>query len=122
MKDKIIENSLILAEFMGIKPIKGFDEETKKEYYYYNNAEHQDFEALPNYTDYEDLMPIVDKILKSKFKDNGVFYSLKTFRRNNAYPERFMVRFQRHELFQSETQIEALYLAVVDCVKGITKA
>lgn len=54
-----------IAKFMGIEPIKAISEHSRKEYYYYNNAEMKDYEALPNYNESWDfLMPVVEKINK----------------------------------------------------------
>ena len=46
--DALLGN-VIIAKFMGLTPIKGVSEHNGKDYYYYNNAEMQDFEALPTY-------------------------------------------------------------------------
>ena len=62
MKYEYTEEVLSIARFMGIKPIKGIDEHTGSEYYYYNNPEHQDFEGLPFYNTWDELMPVVEKI------------------------------------------------------------
>jgi hypothetical protein len=55
---------ICIALFMGIKPIKGFNEfNNNKEYYYYNNSKTKDFEAIPDYKNsWDDLMPVVEKI------------------------------------------------------------
>lgn len=53
---------LKIAKFMGLNPIKGFNEHSGNNYYYYNNAEMQDFEALPLYDNYKEIMPVVVKI------------------------------------------------------------
>lgn len=46
------EEILKIARFMGIKPIKGFNEWSGEHYYYYNNAELEDNEALPFYDNF----------------------------------------------------------------------
>ena len=58
------------AKFMGLTPIKGVNEYTGKEYYYYNNAEMQDYEALPIYDTWGEVMPVVIKIESFKGDDN----------------------------------------------------
>ena len=61
----IYNNNIIsIAKFMGIEPIKGINEQTGNEYYYYNNAVMEDYEALPTYSNWCDLMPVVEKINK----------------------------------------------------------
>ena len=55
---------VLIAKYMGITPIKGFNENTGNEYYYYNNAEMKDYEALPTYKEWDELMPVVEKINK----------------------------------------------------------
>ena len=47
-QEKINETKKLIAEFMGIRVIEGINNEGVK-YYYYNNSEMQDFEALPDY-------------------------------------------------------------------------
>ena len=46
---KYTKEILDIAKFMGIKPIKGINEYTNAEYYYYNNPQLQDFDAIPFY-------------------------------------------------------------------------
>lgn len=53
---------LRIAEFMGLKPIKGYNEATDNEYYYYYDSELKDYEALPMYNTWEEVMPVVTKI------------------------------------------------------------
>ena len=55
---------VLIAKYMGITPIKGFNEYTGNEYWYYNNAEMKDYEALPTYKEWNELMPVVEKINK----------------------------------------------------------
>jgi hypothetical protein len=61
---KPLLGEVLIAKYMGITPIKGFNEHTGNEYYYYNNAEIQDYEALPDYKEWNNLMPVVEKINK----------------------------------------------------------
>jgi hypothetical protein len=56
------EEILKIAKFMGLNPIQGFNEQTGNHYYYYNNAEMQDYEALPFYDTWNEIMPVVIKI------------------------------------------------------------
>jgi hypothetical protein len=56
------EEILKIAKFMGIEPIKGFNEYTGHQYYYYNDAEMQDYEELPFYNNWNEIMPVVIKI------------------------------------------------------------
>jgi len=56
-----MENNILIAKFIGISVMKGLSEQTGKEYYYYNNAEMQDYEALPDFqSDWNWLMLVVD--------------------------------------------------------------
>jgi hypothetical protein len=59
---KYTEETLKIANFMGITPIKEINEHTKNVFYYYNNSEMKDYEALPFYNTWEELMPVVIKI------------------------------------------------------------
>ena len=47
---------------MGLNPIKGFNENTGNHYYYYNNVEMEDYESLPFYNSWGEIMPVVIKI------------------------------------------------------------
>jgi hypothetical protein len=61
---KPVLGEVLIAQYMGITPIKGFNEHTRNEYWYYNNAEMKDYEALPTYKEWNYLMPVVEKINK----------------------------------------------------------
>ena len=68
------ENNRIIAEFMGIQPIKAISDNTGKTYYYYNNSEMEDYEALPEYhSDWNWLMAVVEKIESIKDSYHGRF-------------------------------------------------
>jgi hypothetical protein len=56
------EEILKIAKFMGIEPIKGFNKYTNNHYYYYNNDEMEDYEGLPFYNNWNEIMPVVMKI------------------------------------------------------------
>ena len=67
------ENNKIIAEFMGIQPIEAISDNTSKTYYYYNNSEMEDYEALPEYhSDWNWLMEVVEKIENTKIKDYSI--------------------------------------------------
>ena len=67
------ENNKIIAEFMGIQPIEAISDNTSKTYYYYNNSEMEDYEALPEYhSDWNWLMEVVEKIENIKIKDYSI--------------------------------------------------
>jgi hypothetical protein len=71
---KYTEEILKIAKFMGFNPIKGFDEHTG-DYYYYNNADIRDHEALPLYDNWNEIMPVVIKIESFSADENelGIF-------------------------------------------------
>lgn len=56
------EEILKIAKFMGLTPMKAVNEHTGREYYYYNNAVMKDYEGLPFYDDWAEIMPVVIKI------------------------------------------------------------
>ena len=70
MKYEYTEDTINIAKFMGIEPIKRVDENTSNIYYCYNNYEAQDIEALPLYNEWNELMPVVIKIEKLGGDDN----------------------------------------------------
>ena len=52
------EINMLIAEFMGIDVIVGLSNEGSI-YYYHNNSESKDYEALPEYNnDWNELMPV----------------------------------------------------------------
>ena len=62
---RIMHNNVSIAKLMGIKPIKGYSEHSNSTYYYYNNDEMEDYEALPSYNgSWGSLMPVVEQINK----------------------------------------------------------
>jgi len=85
--------STLMAEYMEIKEIES----------YYENS-------------WDLLMPIIEKICKEKFEDGEVI-KLRTFGVINDEGF-FMVRFDRHPLFYSESLIQASYGAVVDFLRN----
>ena len=57
--------NVIIAKMMGIEPMRGVSGQNKKDYYYYNNTETKDYEALPSYhCEWDCLMPVVEFINK----------------------------------------------------------
>ena len=63
MKDnERMYEQVLIAKYMGLSPMKGYNGHTNSVYYYYNNHEMQDYEALPNYKDWEWLMGVIEKI------------------------------------------------------------
>lgn len=56
------EEILKIAKFMGITPLKGFNENTGDIYYYYSNTEKKDYDSLPFYNTWDEIMPVVIKI------------------------------------------------------------
>ena len=67
-------------------------------------------------TSWDWLMPVCIKICEQKFAD-GESYAFRTFGVQNEENKMFMVRFNRMNLFEAETLIEATFLAVVDAIK-----
>lgn len=62
------EDILSIAVFMGIETIKAINSYTGATYYYYNNVHAEDYEGLPFYNDWNELMPVVEKIQSLGFK------------------------------------------------------
>lgn len=59
-----IDDIKLIPEFMGIHVLEGVNEFAGgRKYYYYNNPELEDYDALPDYKgSWDDLMSVVDKI------------------------------------------------------------
>lgn len=100
MKYEYIEDTLKIAKFMGITPIKGVSKHDGGIYYYYNNTEMQDFEALPFYNTFNELMSVVIKI-ESINENENIF---------NIFGK--SVKIMNKE-FVCETKIESIREAVV---------
>lgn len=88
----IYNNDILnIAKFMGITPIKKVNAHTGNEYYYYNNSKMRDFESLPFYNTWDELMPVLCKIEEKtddwliKICKNTVTYDNKEFRGNDKF-------------------------------------
>lgn len=55
---KYTKNEFLIAEFMGLKPIKGSVDDC----YFYYNIKEDSYGSLPCYDTWDDLMPVVEKI------------------------------------------------------------
>lgn len=133
-KDQL-ENARIIADFMGIKEIETFyDNYGTPEPIWY--AKYLD-DRTPAFgvkgkcvehllreskfeTSWDWLMPVVEKICKTKIGD-GVEYVeypyLRTFGMLNEETKNPMVRFNGFGLFEADTLIEATFLAVLNFLK-----
>lgn len=66
------------------------------------------------------LMPVVEKIMQTRFEEDGENYYLISFGMLNSGTDEFMVRFNRHQLFQHKELITATWLAVNDAIDLMT--
>jgi len=113
--EMLASRSALIAEFMGCQKSDYMDS-----IYVMNYMEHK-----PHYTaslmrfdkSWDWLMPVVDKIMRTKIGD-GVEYVaypyFRTFGMLNEETKNPMVRFHGFQVFEAETLIEATFLAVVD--------
>ena len=103
------ENNKIIAEFMGIQPIKAISDNTGKTYYYYNNSEMEDYEALPEYhSDWNWLMQVVEKIETHGF----TFDIKKNWSCITRKGEKIIIRWE-----EDNNKIEAVYNACLEFIK-----
>jgi hypothetical protein len=58
------EEILCIARYMGLEPKEGVAASTGKKFYFYNCPKAKDYEPLPYYNEWNDLMPVVEKINK----------------------------------------------------------
>lgn len=66
---KNMDKNKLVAEFMRIRVMEGINNGNK--YYYYNNSEMQDYDALPDYyTSWDCLIPVVHKCLYGTYLKN----------------------------------------------------
>lgn len=109
-----MEENRLIAEFIGIKVIEGFNEHSGKKYLYYNNAVMKDYEALPDYKDWGDLMPVVEKIESFTDETNSCIY-------NVIIEQSFVEIIDCHTseiivVTDADTKLEATYKAVVEFI------
>lgn len=69
-------------------------------------------------TNWHYLMILVEKISQEMFAD-GEVYHLRTFGMYNAEVKKFMVRFNRHRLFQDEDLKKATFDACIDALTNL---
>lgn len=109
------ENILNIAKFMGILPIKGFNEFSGIEYYYYNNIENRDYEPVPLYDTWDELMPVLCKIEEDTLTnmyvhicENVVLYGIKRFIGINKFDAIFkFISYWVNENFKQNNYAEA---------------
>ena len=63
------------------------------------------------------LMPVIEKISISEYDDGEKMYP-RTFGMQNEDTGQFMFRFNRQQLFEADTLIEAAYNAVISYLRG----
>jgi hypothetical protein len=103
-----VSGSVLIAEFMKLPKLT--------ETTWINPVLACSTDKLAYYESWGWIMPVVEKICKENFEDGEQVY-LRTFGMINS-EFKFMVRFQRHQLFCSETLLTATYLAVVDYLQN----
>ena len=117
-----VEINKMIAEFMGISVIESKNRQGEK-YYYYNNADNQGYEALPDYNEsWDDLMPVIEKIEKIGETPElyGVIVDICTTHikigrhsRNRKYVEPVVVDLKLTPI----PKLEATYIAVVEFIE-----
>lgn len=103
---KHIETILLVAKFTGIVLIKGVNK-NGDEYYYYYNAEMQDYESLPDYDTWNEIIPIVHKI-KNMQHDTKEMFMGTTFERK--------IEFENVTELPIYTPIETIFDRVVNFI------
>lgn len=113
-KSNPLMDNLLIAVFIGIKPIKGFNEfNNNQAYYYYNNSKTKDYEAIPDYKNsWDELMPVVEKINERDwvtiYSDECKIHSLQV----NEFEDIIVTR-------EGKPLIKSVYEAVLQYVKNI---
>ena len=127
-----VSGSALIAEFMDIKEIESsYDSYGEQLPYWYtpylgyrtgsydapNNSFEQFLQQAKFRTSWDWLMPVLEKIVKTKIGD-GIKYVeypyLRTFGMINEETGDFMVRLNGSQLFQAKELFEATYDAVID--------
>jgi hypothetical protein len=116
--EQILQANHDIAVFMGFK-----EQDIQAEEWCESNVKEVDFFGQNAWMPYNchkqwyRLMPVVEKICSEKFEDGENVY-LRTFGMINPENGYYMVRLNRHTLFEAETLIYATFLAVVDYIKN----
>jgi len=135
-----VSGSALIAEFMGIKEIKSsFDSYGNQEPIWYcgylgyrtsafsvpNKSFDQFLKDAKFRTSWDWLMPVLEKIVKTKIGD-GIKYVeypyLRTFGMVNEETGDVMVRLNGSQLFQSKELFEATYDAIIDFLEWWSSA
>ena len=125
--DEIIKQNKLIAEFMGGKYDKDVSFPIHPDDIWlpfhgivsYKTIEIGKGQILSYHDCWEWLMPVLEKIVRTKVGDGIVYIDypfLRTFGAINESTGKIMVRFNGQGLFQSDTLIEATYLAVIDFI------
>jgi len=64
------------------------------------------------------LMPVIERILKMRDNDSDMVF-FRTFGTFDLESQTFMVRYNRHPLFQAPTFLDALHDATLDFIKRL---
>lgn len=128
MEKEILENSKLIAEFMGMKNISSVNQHPE---YKDQEGDYWFPERMEYHLSWNWLMPVVEKIAKLQFKpveviNNGEdsYYDNiypRTFGMVNADTRKFMVRLNKFPLHQSNSLIEATYYAVIEFIEWYNK-
>jgi hypothetical protein len=124
---EIIENNKLIAEFMGGKYSKDVSFPMSNDSIWlpfwgiinFETIENGKGQVLLYHSSWDWLMPVVERVVKLKIGDGVVYVDhpyLRTFGATNEATGKIMVRFNGQALFQSDTLIEATYLAVIDII------
>lgn len=107
-----------IAIYLGWQKCNCVDNEP---HYKYGNMNWQSIyvDKMDFHSSWKSLMPVVTKIICEKFEDGENVY-LRTFGMINEETGKIMVRFNRHQLFEAYTLLDATYLAVCDYVNTTT--
>ena len=117
--NEILEGNKLIAQFMKLHSAIILSDASQNEdgielAYSYNKRAYL-LSQLEYHFNWDWLMPVVEKILSSKFSD-GESVSFRTFSINDAQ-KCGLVRINRFTLFCENTLIESVYMAVIDVVK-----
>ena len=113
---EILQGNKLIAEFMGLEII---DRPYGNGFVTLSETEICDVDDLSYHTDWNWLMPVVEKICHTNVNLGGDYVDYaypRTFGMLNQSTGQLMIRLNGHQVFESSSLLETTYTAVADFI------